>query len=87
MIRDYQAVMKTWFPIGKQKIIPTYGKHEGVKLVGFLDYETGNVYMEEHKSYDAEVFLEFLSHVLEKYPYGKIVMILDNAKIHHAKLL
>lgn len=56
MIRDYQAIMKTWFPKGKQRIIPTYGKHEGVKLVGILDYETGHVYVEEHKKYDAEVF-------------------------------
>ena len=29
MIRDYQAIMKTWFPVGKQRIIPTYRKHEG----------------------------------------------------------
>ena len=79
MIRDYQAIMKTWFPVGRQRIIPTYGKHEGVKLVGFLDYETGSVY--------AEVFLGFLKTVLQKYPSGRIVMILDNAKIHHAKLL
>lgn len=79
--------MKTCFPIGKQKIIPTYGKHEGVKLVGILDYETGAVYAEEHESYNAEVFLSFLGNVLEKYPNGKVVMILDNAKIHHAKLL
>ena len=41
MIRDYQAIMKTWFPKGKQRIIPTYGKHEGVKLVGFLNLFTG----------------------------------------------
>lgn len=87
MIRDYQAIMKTWFPKGQQRIIPTYGKHEGVKLVGFLDYETGHVYVEEHKKYDAEVFLAFLQHVLVRYPDGKVVMILDNAKIHHAKLL
>ena len=87
IIRDYQAIMKTWFPIGKQRIIPTYGKHEGVKLVGILDYETGHVYVEEHKKYDAQVFLQFLKNVLEIYPTGKIVMILDNAKIHHAKLL
>ncbi len=46
MIRDYQAIMKTWFPVGKQSIIPAYRKHEGVKLIGFLDYETGNVYVE-----------------------------------------
>ena len=87
MIRDYQAIMKTWFPVGKRRIIPTYGKHEGVKLVGFLDYETGSVYVEEHEKYDAEVFLGFLKTVLQKHPSGKIVMILDNAKIHHAKLL
>lgn len=87
MIRDYQAIMKTWFPKGKQRIISTYGKHEGVKLVGILDYETGKVYTEEHKQYDAQVFLSFLVNVLKVYPDGKIVMILDNAKIHHAKLL
>ena len=47
MIRDYQAIQKTWFVKGRQKVIQTYGKHEGVKLLG----------------------------------------ILNNAKIHHAKLL
>ncbi len=87
MIRDYQAIQKTWFAKGQQRIIPTYGKHEGVKLVGILNYETGEVYVEEHKSYDAEVFKHFLCQVLKKYPEGDIVMILDNAKIHHAKLL
>ena len=89
MIRDYQAIMKTWFPIGKQRIIPTYGKNEGVKLVGILDYETGHVYVEEHKKYDAQVFLQFLKNVLEIYPTGKIVMILDILKvkkIYHIKV-
>lgn len=79
--------MKTWFLKGKQRIIPTFGKHEGVKLVGCLDYETGRAYVEEHKKYDAEIFLHFLKNVLEQYPDGKTVMILDNARIHHAKLL
>lgn len=87
MIRDYQAIMKTWFPIGCQRIIPTYGKHEGVKLVGCLDYETGYVYVEEHEKYDAAVFLSFLKNVLQMYSKKRIVIILDNAKIHHAKLL
>lgn len=87
MIRDYQAIMKTWFPVGCQRVIPTFGKHEGVKLVGCLNYETGHIYVEEHPKYDAGVFLEFLKNVLNLYPAGKTVMILDNAKIHHAKLL
>ena len=87
MIRDYQAISKTWFPVGQQRIIPTYGKHYGAKLLGVLNYETGEVYTEEHDKYDAQVFLEFLQNVLVKFPNGKIVIILDNAKIHHAKLL
>ena len=87
MIRDYQAIMKTWFAKGHQRIIPTYGKHEGVKLLGILNYETGKVYCEEHEKYDAEVFKGFLEKTLEIYPAGEIVMILDNARIHHAKML
>jgi putative transposase len=87
MIRDYQAISKTWFPKGQQRIVPTYGKHHGAKLVGLLNYETGDVYVEEHDKYDAEVFLGFLKNIIKFYPTGKIVIILDNAKIHHAKLL
>ena len=52
MIRDYQAIQKTWFLKGKQKKIPTYGKNAGVKLIGTLDYITGEVYCEEHERYD-----------------------------------
>lgn len=87
MIRDYQAIFRTWFPKGKQRIVPTYGKHSGVKLIGLLDYETGEVVCSHSTSYDAQQFLAFLQLVLEKYPGQKIVMILDNARIHHAKLL
>jgi putative transposase len=86
MIRDYQAIHQAWFERGKQWKIKTFGKHRGVKLVGCLDYETGGVYCEEHDLYNAEVFLSFLKNVLKRYPEGKCVMVLDNARIHHAKL-
>jgi hypothetical protein len=85
MIRDYQALANTWFPKGKQKVIPTFGQHHGAKLLGTLDYESGEIHWEEHDQYDAQVFLSFLKNVVEKYPQGKTVMILDNARIHHAK--
>jgi transposase len=87
MIRDYQAIQKTWFIKGQQKKIPTYGKHCGVKLLGILNYETGCIYCEEHDKYDAEVFLKFLKNVLLQYQIGNIVIVLDNARIHHAKLI
>lgn len=87
MIRDYQAIHQTWFERGKQRKIKTYGKHRGVKLVGVLNYESGKIFCEEHETYDAQVFLRFLQTILLKYPSGKIVLVLDNARIHHAKLL
>ncbi len=87
MIRDYQAIGKTWFLKGHQKIIPTYGKHYGVKLLGTLNYETGEVFVVENEAYNAEVFLSFLKSILEKYPEGKLALVLDNARIQHAKLI
>ena len=79
--------MKSWFPKGGQRIIETYGKHESVKLIGIINYETGHVYAEEHEAFNAKVFLSFLMNVLELYPKGKIVMVLDNSRVHHANLL
>jgi len=79
--------MKSWFPKGLQRVIKTYGKHESVKLAGVINYETGNVYVEETEEWNAEVFRAFLENVLMKYSEGKIVMVLDNSKVHHAKLL
>lgn len=87
MIRDYQAIGKTWFLRGKQRIIPTYGQHKGVKLIGTLDYETGRILCTEEEKYDAQAFLRFLKKILFEYPTGKIIIVLDNARIHHAKLI
>ncbi|WP_025682277.1 IS630 family transposase [Paenibacillus maysiensis] len=87
MIRDYQALSRTWFPKGQQKIIPTYGKHWGAKLIGTLDYESGEVFCIQEEQYTAKEFLSFLERVLEKYKGDRIVMILDNARIHHADLI
>jgi transposase len=87
MIRDYQALQYTWFAKGKQRIIKTTGKHRGVKLLATLDYVTGKIIWKEDEEYTAETFLIFLRKVITAYPTGKIVMVLDNARIHHAKLL
>lgn len=87
MIRDYQALQHTWFAKGKQRIIKTTGRHRGVKLLATLDYGTGKIVWQEDEQYTAETFLTFLGKVASAYPTGKIVLILDNARIHHAKIL
>ena len=87
MIRDYQALQRTWFEKGKQRVIRTTGKHRGVKLLATVDYCTGNIVWHEDEEYTADTFLKFLKKVTAAYPTGTITMILDNARIHHAKML
>lgn len=87
MIRDYQAISKSWFAKGCQKKIKTYGKHWGTKLIGALDYESGEVICKLREAYTAKEFLSFLKIMAKQYENKKIVLILDNATIHHAKLL
>lgn len=87
MIRDYQALQRTWFEKGKQRIIRTTGKHRGVKLLSTVDYCSGQIVWREDEQYTAETFLIFLHEVLAAYPTGTVTMVLDNARIHHAKML
>lgn len=87
-IRDYLAICATWFLKGQQRKIKTYGQHKGVGLFGVLDYKRGTVFCQTAEDLNAQNFESFIeTMVLPAYPNKKIIMILDNSKIHHAKIL
>lgn len=86
-IRDYQALHATWAPVGKQKKIPTMGHHAKVSLFGAVNVQNGEVFCMESSKCDALSFLQFLQYVLHVHPDRHIVMVLDNARIHYAKLI
>lgn len=50
LICDYQAIQQTWFLKGKQCKIPTHGKRRGAKLIGCLNYETGEILCQENET-------------------------------------
>ncbi|MCL5064903.1 MAG: transposase [Firmicutes bacterium] len=55
--------------------------------MGTLDYETGEVVC-EHAEHDTAVeFLDLLKTIVARYAGENIVMVLDNAAIHHAILI
>jgi transposase len=87
-IRDYQALCSTWFLKGQQKKVKTYGQHKGVGLFGVLDYQNGTVQCDAYAELNAQAFQGFLENIVFHAFEGKhIIMILDNSKIHHAKIL
>ncbi len=53
-----------------------------------LDYQKGRVLCDVSEELNAQAFQSFIENtVLPAYSGRKIVMILDNSKIHHAKVL
>ncbi len=61
MIRDYQAIQRTWFEKGKQRVIKTTGKHRGVKLLATVDYCTEQAVWQESEEYTAQTVTDKLS--------------------------
>jgi transposase len=86
-IRDYQALHATWTPVGKQKHIPTHGHHAKVSLFGAVNAQSGELFCMESSSCNAEAFLQFLQYITTENPDKHLVVVLDNARIHHAKLI
>jgi transposase len=86
-IRDYQVLRATWSPKGKQKQVPTYGHHATVSLFGCVEIQNGEFLCMETDKCDAQAFLAFLHYVVSQYEGQHVVIVLDNARIHHAKLL
>ncbi|SDT35881.1 Winged helix-turn helix [Paenibacillaceae bacterium GAS479] len=83
-IRAYMVLQYNWFPKGQQRKIPAYGQHQGAKLFAALNYESGHILHREEEVMDAAAFQRFLGDILEHYS-GKIVVVLDNARIHTAE--
>ncbi|PEF61531.1 transposase [Bacillus cereus] len=59
-IRDYQALHTSWFLRGKQKQIPTYGRHASVTLWGAVNMSNGSLHCMEAKACNATAFQAFL---------------------------
>ena len=55
--------------------------------MGTVAPATGDVIGEEYEESTADTFHQFLHVILHRYPGKQIYLILDNAKIHHAKVL
>ncbi|MFC3884661.1 IS630 family transposase [Bacillus songklensis] len=85
-IRDYQTLRSTWSVKGKQTQIPTHGHHATVSLFGCVNIRNGEFLCMETNQCNAQSFYTFLRYTLAQYEDRHVIMILDNARIHHAKI-
>ncbi|WP_342481471.1 hypothetical protein NST07_10045 [Paenibacillus sp. FSL L8-0340] len=59
MIRSYQALQYNWFPRGKQRKVPTYGKHEGADCLVRLTMKPARCIAKKKKKADTAAFIRF----------------------------
>ncbi len=63
------------------------GNHAKVSLFGAVNAQNGELFCMESPPCNAETFLQILQYVVAENPDKHLVMVLDNARIHHAKLI
>ncbi|MED5042955.1 IS630 family transposase [Geobacillus stearothermophilus] len=85
-IRSYHVLRTTWSEVGRQKQVPTFGHHAHVSLFGAVNVHDGETVLYQAGAANATTFLDFLRVLKERYPDRLIVLVLDNARIHHAKM-
>ena len=79
-----------WMPKGEQLEIPTPGVNEKNYLAGALDLRTGLMTYCVWWSKRAGLFVDLLERLDLAYPatrFSRLYVVVDNAKIHHAKMV
>lgn len=76
-----------WMRRGQQADVPTPGKNEKRSIFGALELEGGAFHYTITSSKKTLDFIAFLEKLLSAYPGRPMYLVLDNASIHHAKLV
>lgn len=76
-----------WMRIGQQVDVPTPGKNHKRSIFGALELESGRWLYQITLRKRTEEFISFLEHLLTSYPTQPLLLVLDNASIHHSRAL
>ena len=71
-----------WMRVGQQVRIATPPRNGHWTLFGSLDVQTGRLVWQAFAKAVSESFVSFLEYLLERYPTGQIVLVVDNASYH-----
>lgn len=82
------TLTRMWALKGIQPIIPQrYGTQERKTLFGAVNLKSGRLLGQIADTGNAKTFQRFLESIRKRYPRGPIVIILDNVRFHHARVI
>ncbi len=82
----HSSLIRMWSPKGQQPQVFSASTREKVGFFGALDPKTGRLLTEEASTFNGGTFGYFLYYLLQS-TQGKLLLILDNAKYHRARIL
>lgn len=78
------SLIRTWAVKGNQPKIISASTRQKVGFFGAINIKTGQLLTQQSDVFNAETFHQFLCYLLNR-TQGKILLILDNARYHHAR--
>lgn len=82
------TLTRMWALKGRQPIIPQRcGKRERKTLFGAVNLKNGRLLGQIADTGNARTFQRFLEVIYRRYPRGQVVIILDNIRFHHTKII
>ena len=76
-----------WMKLGQQADVPTPGQNRKRSIFGAMELESGALHYAITMSKKAVDFIAFLEQLTSAYPGLPLYLVLDNASIHHAKVV
>ncbi len=80
----HTSFTRMWALQGQQPPHLTPSVRHKVAFLGVLNLKSGQLLTQETPTFSAQTFQDFIQHLLEV-TYGKLCLILDNARWHHSQ--
>lgn len=86
-MRLMSSLRRCWMKRGQQKRIPTPGQQQKVHVFGGYNWCDDTLCTIQHPKANSDGFCRFIEHLmLTAYPHQKVVLVMDNARIHTSHL-
>lgn len=83
-----KPVTKRWWPIGQRPTAGVEAHATKIQVIGAIDATSATgIFATKSQPSTAASIITFLRELDTRYPAGRLLVVLDNARIHHAKMV
>ncbi len=81
------SITRIWAEKGHQPTVPIVGGRERMHILGAIEPANDIGWFSTCPTLKASCLISFFKQLMRQYPIGDLYIVLDNARVHHAKLV